>query len=313
MISLRQLSKRFGAHLAVDGLSLKVGVGETLVLLGTSGCGKTTTLKMINGLVEPDAGSVEIGGESMAASARHEWRRKIGYVIQDTGLFPHYTVEANVALVLRLLGWPRERIRKRTLELLGMLRLPADCLPRYPNQLSGGQRQRVGLARALAANPPVVLMDEPLGALDPITRLSIRREFRDLAELRSKTIIMVTHDVQEAFEMGDRIGLMDGGRLQQVSTPQELLRRPANPFVAHFLSGQRFALLLRAFSLSDIASYLNPVSVDGLTAPCEPSTPLSEAVEKLSNGQRLSFRLNDQNFSPDFQEIMKALEQQLAQ
>jgi osmoprotectant transport system ATP-binding protein len=313
MISLRQLSKRFGSYLAVDGLSLEVKEGETLVLLGTSGCGKTTTLKMINGLVEPDAGSVEIGGESMAASARHEWRRKIGYVIQDTGLFPHYTVEANVAVVPRLLGWTRERIRKRTLALLDMLRLPADCLLRYPSQLSGGQRQRVGLARALAANPPVVLMDEPLGALDPITRISIRREFRDLAELRSKTIILVTHDVQEAFELGDRIGLMDGGRLQQVSTPQELLRHPANSFVADFLSGQRFALLLRAFSLSDIAPYLNPAFVDGLTAHCEPGAPLSEAVEKLANGQRIFFRWNDQIFSPDLQEMIKAFEQKLAQ
>jgi osmoprotectant transport system ATP-binding protein len=256
---------------------------------------------------------VEIDGERMSDCPRHEWRRKIGYVIQETGLFPHYRVEENVALVPRLLGWTEERIRKRTLELLQMLRLPADCLQRYPDQLSGGQRQRVGLARALAADPPVVLMDEPLGALDPVTRLNIRREFRELAELRRKTIILVTHDVQEAFEMGDRIGLMDQGRLQQIGTPQELLQHPTNAFVSDFLAGQRFSLLLRAFSLSDIAPYLSPQPTREIKALLKPGTPLSEAVEKLSSGQRLFFYLDEQTFGPDFQEMMKAFEQKLKQ
>jgi osmoprotectant transport system ATP-binding protein len=313
MISLCQLSKRFDAHLAVDQLSLEVQTGETLVLLGTSGCGKTTTLKMINGLVEPDSGTVEIDGARMSDCPRHEWRRKIGYVIQETGLFPHYRVEENVAVVPRLLGWTEERIRKRTLELLEMLRLPAECLQRYPDQLSGGQRQRVGLARALAADPPVVLMDEPLGALDPVTRLSIRREFRELAELRRKTIILVTHDVQEAFEMGDRIGLMDQGRLQQVGTPKELLRQPTNAFVSDFLAGQRFSLLLRAFSLSDIAPYLNAQSTNEVNALLEPGTPLADAIEKVSTGQRLFFYLNGQTFGVDFQEVMQAFEQKITQ
>ena len=267
MISLRHLTKRFGLNVVVDDVSLAVGEGETLVLLGTSGSGKTTTLRMINRLIEPTTGDVQINGQSILRRKPHELRREIGYVIQDTGLFPHYTVAENIAVVPRLLRWNAAATDKRTRELLAMLRLPESCLDQYPDQLSGGQRQRVGLARALAADPPIVLMDEPLGALDPVTRLGIRREFKNMEALRRKTIVLVTHDVQEAFELGDRIGLMDQGRVQQIGTPTELLLRPSNRFVSDFLADQRFALQLRSLTLQDSAP---PLPSHGTAHPDAP-------------------------------------------
>ncbi|WP_128547583.1 ABC transporter ATP-binding protein [Larkinella soli] len=242
MIAVRNVSKQFGDHPAVRDVSFTVGEGETVVLLGTSGCGKTTTLKMINRLIEPSAGQIEVDGVDVRRKPAHDLRRKIGYVIQETGLFPHYTVADNIATVPRLLGWEPDRIADRTRELLAMLKLPENSLRRYPSELSGGQRQRVGLARALAAHPSILLMDEPLGALDPITRAAIRREFRRLDELRHTTTVMVTHDIQEAFELGDRIGLMDQGRLVQIGTPDELLHRPVNAFVESFFEEQRLFL-----------------------------------------------------------------------
>ncbi len=235
MITIQHLSKQFGGFKAVDDLSVSVAAGETLVLLGTSGCGKTTTLRMLNRLVEPDSGTIHIDGIDIREQPAPELRRRVGYVIQDGGLFPHYTVAEAIATVPKLLNWIPDLISQRSRELLDKLQLPANSLNRYPSELSGGQRQRVGLARALAARPPVVLMDEPFGALDPFTRRHVRRELFGLTELSETTVVLVTHDVSEAIELADRIALMDKGRLVQIGTPDELLRRPANDFVRDFL------------------------------------------------------------------------------
>ena len=235
MIDVAHLVKRFAGQVAVDDVSLHVGRGETLVLLGTSGCGKTTTLKMVNRLIEPSSGSVRVDGVDVANQSGPDLRRRIGYVIQDGGLFPHYTIAEAIATVPKLLGWTPDQIQDRTRELIDKLQLPESLLDRYPAELSGGQRQRVGLARALAARPPVVLMDEPFGALDPFTRRHVRREVFGLSELRETTVVLVTHDVGEAFELADRIALMDKGRLVQIGPPDELLNHPANAFVRDFL------------------------------------------------------------------------------
>lgn len=235
MIELRNLTKKFASHTAVEDVSLTVAQGETLVLLGTSGCGKTTTLKMINRLIEPTHGSIRVDGVDVRQQAGPELRRRIGYVIQDGGLFPHYTVAEAIATVPRLLGWESKATQERTRELIAKLQLPETVLTRYPTELSGGQRQRVGLARALAAKPPVVLMDEPFGALDPFTRRHVRRELFGLTELKETTVVLVTHDVNEALELADRIALMDKGKLVQIGKPDVLINHPVSDFVRDFL------------------------------------------------------------------------------
>lgn len=252
MIVAEHLSKHFGKAIAVDDISFEVKEGETLVLLGTSGCGKTTTLKMINRLTEPSGGRISVNGKDVLEQNPDQLRRGIGYVLQNNGLFPHYSVAENMAIVPKLLKWDQQKITQRANVLLEKLHLPENYLSLYPNELSGGQQQRVGLARALMADPPVLLMDEAFGALDPITRASIRKEFKNLDELKRKTIVMVTHDVQEAFEMADRICLMDAGKIRQIGTPAELLFKPADAFVASFLDDQRLQLELKAVSLNDL-------------------------------------------------------------
>ncbi|HEX2700657.1 MAG TPA: ABC transporter ATP-binding protein [Acidimicrobiales bacterium] len=241
MLRLDSVTKRYGPTVAVDNLSLDVGDGEVCVLVGPSGCGKTTTMKMVNRLIEPTAGRIEIDGQDVMGLDPVQLRRRIGYVIQHVGLFPHQTVADNVATVPKLLGWDKKRVRARTTELLDLVGLdPARFDRRYPHELSGGQRQRVGVARALAGDPPVLLMDEPFGAIDPITRHRLQEEFLRLqAEVR-KTVVFVTHDIDEAVRVGDRIAILaEGGRLQQYDTPAALLGRPASGFVADFVGADR--------------------------------------------------------------------------
>ncbi|MDB4905084.1 MAG: osmoprotectant transport system ATP-binding protein [Mucilaginibacter sp.] len=258
MIKVEQLSKHFGKLKAVNEISFEVKEHENLILLGTSGCGKTTTLKMINRLIEPTHGTVFIDGKNISEQSPEILRRGIGYVLQNNGLFPHYTVAENIAIVPQLLNWDKKRTEKRALELLEKLHLSADYLNVYPNELSGGQQQRIGLARALVADPPVLLMDEPFGALDNVTRQKIHAEFKALDELKKKTIIMVTHDVQEAFELGDRICLMDAGKIIQDGTPYELLFKPVNDFVKDFLQEQRLQLEFKTIRLYDLWKWLAP-------------------------------------------------------
>ncbi|MFO7901163.1 MAG: ABC transporter ATP-binding protein [Planctomycetota bacterium] len=246
MIAFDNVSKTFtGGVKAVRNLTLEVAEGETLVLLGTSGSGKTTTMKMVNRLIEPSAGTISIDGQNIMETNPIDLRRGIGYSIQHIGLFPHMTVGGNIHIVPNLLGWTEDRIAERIDELLKLVGLkPEDFVDRYPNQLSGGQQQRVGVARALAADPPIILMDEPFGALDPITRDQLQNEFLALESVIRKTIIFVTHDVFEAVKMGDRIAILDQGELQQLGTPREIVEQPANEFVDDFLGQQRFQLSL---------------------------------------------------------------------
>jgi len=252
MIKVEHLSKHFGKVKAVDGISFDVNEHENLVLLGTSGCGKTTTLKMLNRLIEPTHGKIFINNKNILEQQPEILRRGIGYVLQNNGLFPHYTVGENIAIVPQLLKWDKKQTGHCVSELLEKLHLPKNYLHVYPNELSGGQQQRVGLARALVADPPVLLMDEPFGALDNVTKAKIHAEFKALDELKKKTIIMVTHDVQEAFELGDRICLMDAGKIVQQGTPAELLFKPKNKFVSGFLQEQRLQLEFRSVLLRDI-------------------------------------------------------------
>ncbi len=256
MIKVQQLSKHFCDVKAVDEISFEVAEHENLILLGTSGSGKTTMLKMINRLIEPTGGKIEIEGKNIMDQQPEILRRGIGYVLQNNGLFPHYTVAENIAVVPQLLKWDKKKTEKRVGELLEKLHLSKDHLHAYPNELSGGQQQRVGLARALVADPAVLLMDEPFGALDNVTRSKIHAEFKALDELKRKTIIMVTHDVQEAFELGDRICLMDQGRIVQNGTPAELLFKPKNKFVKDFLKEQRLNLEFKSVKLSDVWQWL---------------------------------------------------------
>lgn len=253
MIHVEHLTKTFGATTAVDDISFGVAEGETFILLGTSGCGKTTTLRMINRLTEPDSGHIRVAERDIRQEKPEILRRKIGYVMQDTGLFPHYTIEENITIVPRLLDWPKEKTRERSEELMEKFHLPpARFMKLYPRQLSGGEQQRVGFIRAMMADPPVMLMDEPLGALDPVTRAGIRREFKALEELRRKTIVLVTHDIEEAFELGDRICLMSRGKILQTGRPEELLLHPTDNFVKTFFDGQRFQLELKTIRLADL-------------------------------------------------------------
>ncbi|KAA9327571.1 ATP-binding cassette domain-containing protein [Hymenobacter busanensis] len=309
-IRVSGLTKHFGAHAAVHDVSFSLPAGETLVLLGPSGCGKTTLLKMLNRLVEPDAGTVEINGRDVRQQRPEELRRGIGYVIQQVGLLPHYSVADNVAVVPRLLGHAPAAIAARTHELLTRLHLPPErYAARFPHELSGGQQQRVGLARALAADPPIVLLDEPFGALDPVTRARIRREFRELEELRDKTIVLVTHDVAEAFELADRILLLDAGRVQQLGTPRELLFRPATDFVRRFFAAERLQLQMRTLTLKDIRPFLlEPTAFDAWP----PETSVHAALEALTDTQAADpLQQLPQPTAPVMRPLMEAFEQAL--
>ncbi|MCP3713299.1 ABC transporter ATP-binding protein [Paraburkholderia sp. CNPSo 3274] len=278
MIELDQLTKTFTqkdgqAVRAVDSVSLSVAEGEICVFLGPSGCGKTTTLKMINRLIEPTSGRVLINGEDTTGLNEVDLRRRIGYVIQQIGLFPNMTIEENITVVPRLLGWDKKRCAERAAELMSMVALdPKLYLKRYPRELSGGQQQRIGVIRALAADPPVLLMDEPFGAVDPINRESIQNEFFQMQRQLKKTVIMVSHDIDEAIKLGDRIAVFRRGRLVQYDHPDTLLARPHDDFVAQFVGQDSTLKRLLLVKAGDAATQPE-------TARAE--TPLSHAFATM--------------------------------
>ena len=257
MIEVTSLTKKYQAITAVADISFRVNQGETLGLIGPSGCGKTTTLKMLNRLIEPTSGSITINGRNISKTSPVKLRQGMGYVIQNTGLFPHYTVAENISVVPQLLGWKKKKIQHRTAELLELVGLSSkEFAQRYPHELSGGQQQRVGLARALAADPPIILLDEPFGALDQITRRQLQQEFKQLESLLKKTIVLVTHDIFEAVVLCDYLFLMERGKRQQLGTPKELIFQPKNEFVRRFFRGNQFQLELLVTTLQEILSWL---------------------------------------------------------
>ncbi|AOS69482.1 glycine/betaine ABC transporter ATP-binding protein [Bacillus subtilis] len=240
MLTLENVSKTYkGGKKAVNNVNLKIAKGEFICFIGPSGCGKTTTMKMINRLIEPSAGKIFIDGENIMDQDPVELRRKIGYVIQQIGLFPHMTIQQNISLVPKLLKWPEQQRKERARELLKLVDMGPEYLDRYPHELSGGQQQRIGVLRALAAEPPLILMDEPFGALDPITRDSLQEEFKKLQKTLHKTIIFVTHDMDEAIKLADRIVILKAGEIVQVGTPDDILRNPADEFVEEFIGKER--------------------------------------------------------------------------
>ena len=265
---------------AIDNLTMTVPAGETCCLVGPSGGGKTTAMKLVNRLIEPSSGDIRIGGRSITSLDVTTLRRDIGYVIQQVGLFPHMTIGANIAIIPKLLDWEKGRIEARTGELLDLVRLPRAFASRYPAQLSGGQQQRIGLARALAADPPVMLMDEPFGALDPITRNEIQDEFLSLENEIRKTVIFVTHDIDEAIKMGDKIAVFrEGGRLAQYGTADELLAEPADAFVADFVGADRGLKRLSLHTVRELADPDRPAPSDAPRVPA--STTLRVALSVL--------------------------------
>jgi osmoprotectant transport system ATP-binding protein len=282
-IELDHVTKRYGnsARPAIDDLSLTIPAGEICVLIGPSGGGKTTAMKMINRLISITEGDITIDGTSVKALEKTELRRGIGYVIQQIGLFPHMTVEDNVGTVPRLLGWNKKRIRARAGELLELVGLdPDEHAKRYPSQLSGGQRQRVGLARAMAADPPLMLMDEPFGAIDPITRERLQNDFLRLHREIRKTVVFVTHDIDEAIKMGDRIAILrEGGVLAQYDTPEAILAVPADDFVARFVGEDRGLKRLALRRLDEVE--LEPVPNGDALPECSSSTTLRDALSLM--------------------------------
>jgi len=272
-------SKRYpgSAKAAVDELTLEVPAGEICVLVGPSGCGKTTAMRMVNRMVEPSAGDILIGERSVRERSPAQLRREIGYVIQQIGLFPHRTIAQNIGAVPQLLGWKRERTAARAAELLALVGLDPDLAERYPAQLSGGQQQRVGVARALAADPLVMLMDEPFGAIDPINRERLQNEFLRLQAEIGKTVLFVTHDIDEAIKMGDRIAIMrEGGKVAQYATPAELLMDPADEFVEDFVGADRALKRLALMRVADIDLWEAPLAHVG-QATAEVRSKLSGA------------------------------------
>jgi osmoprotectant transport system ATP-binding protein len=293
-ISLDEVSKVFPGSVspAVDHLTLTIPHGQILALVGPSGCGKTTTLRMINRLEEPTAGTISVLGHDHRSLKPHELRRNIGYVIQQIGLFPHHSIRRNIGAVLELLKWSSDRIEHRISELIDLVGLNPELLDRYPSELSGGQQQRVGVARALAADPPILLMDEPYSAVDPVIREHLHSELLQLQARVHKTIVIVTHDIDEAITLADQVVIMaNGGRIEQQGTPEELLAHPATPFVREFLGRERG---LRRLGLRTVGQILRSPSEISVPADPEPevlapedlarvtaNTPLREALDKI--------------------------------
>ncbi len=299
MIVLDGVSKSYdgGQTFAVRDVSLEVEQGETVVLLGTSGSGKTTTMKMVNRLIEPTGGRILVDGQDVMKQDPIVLRRRIGYAIQHIGLFPHMTVAENIAIVPRLLKWAGSDIDKRVDAMLEMVSLKAEEFrDRYPGQLSGGQKQRIGVARALAADPPIVLMDEPFGALDPITREELQNEFLELESEIGKTILFVTHDVFEAVRMGDRIAILDAGQVRQLDTPRAIVEEPADEFVDQFLGQHRFQLALLTRTLRSLRDELDTEAEAPAERPEDRLTFASSLVGALD-----LFKRTGQAYAPVYQ------------
>ena len=279
MIEFERVTKRFGSWTAVDSVSFTVAEGEFRVLIGPSGSGKSTVLRMINRLIPADEGAIRIDGEDIASLKPEELRRRMGYVIQSVGLFPHWTVERNIATVPGLLGWPKARIRDRVTELLELLNLdPRRYRGAYPHQLSGGQQQRVGVARALAAEPRILLMDEPFSALDPITRASLQTELSAIHRRTGTTVVFVTHDMDEALRLGDSVAVMDHGRLIQCASPLDILTRPASPLVRDLVGREEWGLKrLAVETVGDRARRQESATGEPLAA----ETPLHRALSEM--------------------------------
>jgi osmoprotectant transport system ATP-binding protein len=296
MIRLDNLTKVFktqdGPVTAADRISMEVPAGEICILLGPSGCGKTTTLKMINRIIPPTSGSVFINGEDTAQLDTQTLRHNIGYVIQQIGLFPNMTIEENIAVVPRLMGWDKKKYRDRARELMDMIAMDPDAfLKRYPHELSGGQQQRIGVARALAADPPVMLMDEPFGSIDPINRAVIQDEFLKMQQELKKTIIFVSHDIDEAIKMGDRIAIFRAGQLEQYSEPDELLAAPKDEFVESFLGEDRALKRLNLVKVRDVVS-------DSI-GTVQPSDTLATAQQRLEEyGYQSAIIMTNEQFQP---------------
>ncbi|MFZ0920211.1 MAG: ABC transporter ATP-binding protein [Candidatus Dormiibacterota bacterium] len=281
MITFDRVVKRYANSVAVDHLSLEIKSGETVILVGPSGCGKTTSLKMINRLVEPTEGAILIDDRDTRTYDVNDLRRSIGYVIQQVGLFPHQTVAENIATVPRLLGWTKQRIAARVEELLELIALPpAEYARRLPSELSGGERQRVGVARALGADPNILLMDEPFGAIDPIARERLQNELLRLQSVVRKTIVFVTHDIDEAVKLGDRVALLSrGGVLEQFATPEELLANPQSEFVTGFLGEGPLVRRLALIPISEVS--LQPLNGAAPAASVEAGGTLRDALDAV--------------------------------
>ncbi|KON69432.1 glycine/betaine ABC transporter ATP-binding protein [Peribacillus butanolivorans] len=262
MLKIENVSKVYkGGKKAVKNITLDIKKGEFICFIGPSGCGKTTTMKMINRLIEPSEGKILINGENIMEKDPVELRRQIGYVIQQIGLFPHMTILENITLVPKLLKWSDQEKKERALELLQLVDMGPEYLERYPYELSGGQQQRIGVLRALASNPPLILMDEPFGALDPITRDALQEEFKNLQRTLNKTIVFVTHDMDEAIKLADRIVILKAGEIVQVGTPDEILRNPANEFVEEFIGKERLLQTRPNVQLVEQIMSRNPISI----------------------------------------------------
>jgi len=296
-IAFRDVTKSFNGREAVKNISFQIREGETLVLVGTSGCGKTTTLKMINRLVEPTSGLIELEGRNISEYSIIALRRGIGYVIQSIGLFPHMTIEQNIGIIPELNKWPKEKIAERVEALLNVVGLdPNTYGERYPAELSGGQQQRIGVARALAADPPIILMDEPFGALDPITREQLQNELLGIIRTIKKTIVFVTHDIFEAIRLADRIALMDKGQIIQIGSPKEIVEKPANEYVKDFLGRHHFQLALLMTRLEELMTVAHKSSIsdrDVSPAGLRPEDSVLDALNYLRNNETDEIAIRD--------------------
>ncbi len=281
MITMEHVTKRYGegTTASVDDLSIEIPEGVTVALVGPSGCGKTTTMRMINRLIDPTEGRIVVNGSDVRSVDPVIFRRHIGYVIQQVGLFPHMTIAQNVGAVPKLLGWPADKIASRNDELMQLVGLDPEMLRRYPRQLSGGQRQRVGVARALAADPPVLLMDEPFGAIDPIARARLQEEFRQILRRVRKTVVLVTHDLDEAIRLGDRLAIMRDGKIVQYDTPDAILSHPADDFVENFVGVDR---ALKRLSLFTVETAMTQGAPNGKAGKVTASTNLRDALALMA-------------------------------